>query len=514
MRDLHVWLLSALLAAIGLVLAFYKVERLGLPLNPGTDAPVWTVEARIKLDAKGAVKAEFTLPDRPPGFWVLDEDFISSNFGLVIEGAATSRRAKWAIRRASGDKTLYYRLTLYQDDAANLERTGPTPPFPGRPDYPEPQKSAIEAVLDQVRSESADISTFTQELLIRLSSDSDDENIDLLRNSAPSPEQWAEQIVQILAGARIPARLVWGLRLYEGMRHGKLEPMLEVHNSSQWLAFDPATGRRGFPDRFLLWRVGNAPLVDVSGGDNVRVEFSAASRMSDIVSVAQQRGRAMGSRVMEFSLFSLPVATQNIYRVLLTIPLGVALLVLLRNVVGIQTFGTFMPILIALAFRETDLLWGVSLFIVLVSVGLLIRFYFEKLKLLLVPRLASVVIVVILLMVAISILSHKLGLDQGLSVALFPMVVLAMTIERMSIVWEEHGPADAIVMGLGSLAVACAAYVVMQDRTLQYLVFVFPELLLVLLSITLLLGRYKGYRLTEFWRFRFMLRDRHDDDTP
>jgi hypothetical protein len=244
------------------------------------------------------------------------------------------------------------------------------------------------------------------------------------------------------------------------------------------------------------------------------VEFSAASRVSDLVSVARQRGRAMGSRVMEFSLFSLPVATQNIYRVLLTIPLGVALLVILRNVVGIQTFGTFMPILIALAFRETDLLWGVSLFIVLVSLGLLIRFYFEKLKLLLVPRLASVVIVVILLMVAISILSHKLGLEQGLSVALFPMVVLAMTIERMSIVWEEHGPTDAIVMGLGSLAVACAAYVVMQDRTLQYLVFVFPELLLVLLSITLLLGRYKGYRLTEFWRFRFMRNDRRDDDTP
>ena len=252
----------------------------------------------------------------------------------------------------------------------------------------------------------------------------------------------------------------------------------------------------------LVCSVGNASLVNVSGGDNVRVEFSAASRMSDIVSVAQQRGRAMGSRVMEFSLFSLPVATQNIYRVLLTIPLGVALLVLLRNVVGIQTFGTFMPILIALAFRETDLLWGVSLFIVLVSVGLLIRFYFEKLKLLLVPRLASVVIVVILLMVAISILSHKLGLDQGLSVALFPMVVLAMTIERMSIVWEERGAADAMRAAAGSLLVASVAYLAMGMDWLEHLIFTFPELLLVVLAIVILMGRYTGYRLTELTRFK------------
>lgn len=511
MRDLHVWVLSAVLAFVGLALASYKVDRLGLPLNPGTDAPVWTVEARIKLRAEGAVKAEFTLPRDPPGFWVLDEDFISSNFGLVTEATGANRRAKWAIRRASGEKVLYYRLTLYEDEDANLERKGPSPPYPERPDYPEPKKSAIETLLEQVRSESADIATFTQELLTRLSTDSDNENIGLLRDSAPTPSEWAKQIVEILAGARIPARLVWGLRLYEGMRHGKLEPMLEVHNSREWLAFDPSTGRQGFPSRYLLWRVGNAPLVSVSGAQDMGVEFSAASRMSDLVSVAQKRGRSMGSRVMEFSLFSLPVATQNIYRVLLTIPLGVALLVILRNVVGVQTFGTFMPILIALAFRETKLVWGLSLFITLVSLGLLIRFYLANLKLLLVPRLASVVIVVILLMAAISILSHKLGVEQGLSIALFPMVVLAMTIERMSIVWEEHGPTDAIGMGLGSLGVASAAYLVMQNRTLEYLVFVFPELLLVLLALTLLLGRYKGYRLTELWRFRSMLTEKGDD---
>jgi hypothetical protein len=494
------------LATLGLSLAYYKVERLGLPLNPGSDAPVWTVEARVAFKAGGAaVKAELALPKNPPGFLVLDEDFISGNFGLATESDGPNRKAKWAVRRASGSKVLYYRLTLYEDDDANAERRGPKPAFPARPDYPELKRSAIEAVLDQVRSESADIATFTQELLLRLNSDDTDENIELLRDVAPSPAEWATQAVEILAGARIPARLIWGLRLREGLRHGELEPMLEVHNSRQWLAFDPHTGRPGFPNKFLVWRVGNAPLVRLSGGTGIKAEFSALSRVSDLVSVAQQRGRVMGSRVMEFSLFSLPVATQNIYRILLTVPLGAALLVLLRNVVGLQTFGTFMPILIALAFRETKLAWGVALFTILVSLGLLIRSYLATLKLLLVPRMASVVIIVILLMTLISIISHKLGLEQGLSIALFPMVVLAMTIERMSIVWEEHGPSDAIFQGLGSLAVACLAYLVMQNRMLQYLVFVFPELLLVLLAMTLLLGRYKGYRLTELWRFRAAL---------
>ena len=111
-------------------------------------------------------------------------------------------------------------------------------------------------------------------------------------------------------------------------------------------------------------------------------------------------------------------------------------------------------------------------------------------------------IVVVLIMAAISVLTEKLDASAGLSIALFPMVILTMTIERMSIVWEEDGPKDAIQQGLGSLGVAMLAYLAMFNEPVKYLTFTFPELLLVLLAGTLLLGRYTGYRLVELWRFK------------
>jgi hypothetical protein len=184
------------------------------------------------------------------------------------------------------------------------------------------------------------------------------------------------------------------------------------------------------------------------------------------------------------------------------IPIGALVMVLMRNVVGIDAFGTFMPVLIALSFRETQLLWGTILFVLLVAMGLSIRFLLERLRLLLVPRLSAVLIVVVLLMMIISIVSHKLGMETGLSVALFPMVIIAMTIERMSIVWEERGAGDAMRAGLGSLVVACLAYLAMGMEWLEHLIFTFPELLLLVLAIVVLLGRYTGYRLTEIMRFK------------
>nr|MBC8457983.1 hypothetical protein [Deltaproteobacteria bacterium] len=194
--------------------------------------------------------------------------------------------------------------------------------------------------------------------------------------------------------------------------------------------------------------------------------------------------------------------TQAVYHVLLLVPVGAFLLVILRNVVGLKTFGTFMPVLIALAFRETELLWGLVLFSIIIALGLSIRLYLEHLKLLVVPRLASVLIIVVLLMAVLSVLTHKLGMERGLSVALFPMVIITMTIERMSILWEELGPVETLKQGIGSMIAASITYLVMSMKYIDHVIYVFPVLLLLLLAGTILLGRYTGYRLLELRRFK------------
>jgi hypothetical protein len=185
-------------------------------------------------------------------------------------------------------------------------------------------------------------------------------------------------------------------------------------------------------------------------------------------------------------------------------------MLLLRNLVGIKTFGTFMPVLIAISFKWTSLFAGIVLFVLVVSMGLLVRAYMERLKLLLVPRLTAVLIVVVLIMALVSVVSNRLGLEVGLSIALFPMIIMTMTIERVSVAWDERGPGYALKMAAGSLVIASLAYLVMSWPPLEHLIFVFPELLLVLLGLTLILGRYSGYRLTELTRFKALARPKEE----
>lgn len=508
MRGAHVKILALLLISLGIFLCWFKVTRLGLPLVPTEKADVWTVEARIEFKARRdvAVKVQFFIPRQPSGFTVVDENFVSGNYGLTTEDDGEHRIAQWAVRQVRGYQVLFYRIHLSKDTSVQLlPAASPAIPVINAPVMPEALQSAAKGLMNDVLSKSADAKSFVRALLVRLNAPTNDPNVMLLRQGIEDSEQWVGRLVDLLATTQVAARMTRVLILKDGISHGALTPWLEVFDGKQWVALDPNTGEPGMPENSVLWHVGSEPILDISGGTNAKVEYSVTERAQDRTLVAEQRARQMGSRLMEYSLFSLPVSAQNVYRILLMVPVGAFLIVILRNVVGLRTFGTFMPILIALAFRETELIWGMVLFCILVAMGLLIRFYLEYLKLLLVPRLASVLIIVILLMAVISIFSHKLGFDRGLSVALFPMVILAMTIERMSLVWEELGPAEALIQGFGSLMVAAMGYLCMSSRYLEHLVFVFPELLLVVLALTLLLGRYTGYRLTELWRFRAAL---------
>ena len=500
MSRVHLYVLSALLTLTGLAVFGYKAVILGFPLVPDEQADVWTLQVRFTIEARdGPVRAVLQIPKDPSGFTILDENFVSRGYGLTLRERPTGREAVWTIRRATGRQTLYYRAVVVPGARGP---DGGAPSRPSAPELEEPYQIALEALAADVYRRSADVPSFTSELLRRLNAEEPGESAALLLERGRSIGQVASMARTVLATVGTPARVVYGLTLADRERYATFEPWLEVWDDDRWLAFHPRTGEQGLPDRFFVWWRGTRPLIDVTGAANPEVLVSVWQTVADALAIAQRRGDLLDSPFVRYSLLNLPIQTQAVYAVMLLVPVGALILVLLRNVVGVRTFGTFLPVLVALAFRETQLLVGVVLFVLLVTLGLILRFYIERLRLLLVPRLAAVLILVVLLVAAVSVFSHRLGIEPGLSVALFPLVIITMAIERMSIVWEERGPAEAITEGLGTLAVAALSYLVMFLDPVEHLVLVFPELLLLILAATLILGRYRGYRLLELFRFR------------
>jgi hypothetical protein len=502
LNRLHLFFLALLFTMIGLGLFFYKAVMLDFPLVPEENSYTWNIEAHIGFNAgRKPVKVSLFLPQNTNHFTIVNENFISRGYGINTMTKNVNRIASWSIRRTTGPQDLYYsamvrRVNKKKKSAAMI------PPEIENPNFEGAYLEAAESLIAEIREKSADTGSFVAELLKHINDPLPDYNVSLLLGKQVSIPKRIDLAVRLFSKAGIPARSVHGILLREHARNIPLTHWLEVYDNNDWQFYDPVSGDAGIGNDFLVWWRGEEPLTTLEGGKNLSIMLSTLLIQEGAIYSAVERERIKKPLLLKFSLFELPIQTQAVYRILLMVPVGAFLLVILRNVVGLKTFGTFMPVLIALAFRETELFYGILIFTILIALGMSIRLYLEHLKLLLVPRLASVLIVVILLMVALSILTHELGLGRGISVALFPMVILTMTIERMSVEWEEVGPIEAIQQAVGSLVAATLAYLVMTIRYVEHLVFVFPELLFVLLALTLLMGRYSGYRLFELRRFR------------
>ncbi|MCB1627919.1 MAG: UUP1 family membrane protein [Xanthomonadales bacterium] len=510
MKKTQLYLLALILAAIGLGWATYKWQVLKFPLQPDAEVQVWTIQARAEFQAHGGPNTvQLQLPGRGvsdvPDFLVLEERLISRSYGEQITKSRSGRQVNWSVRRARGEQVLYYVATVVRDDHEWVDQSRPR--LADAPTLSEAQDAALDAIFDEVKAESADIATFAQALLRKLLIDNDSDEARLLLASHSSLNDKAEFLASALAIRKIPARVVHGLMLGESTAFAEPLPLLQVHNEQRWVTLDLRDGSEGLPENYFLWSRSGKPLLAVESDSRPQLSFSVQYNLADAMVMAKRRSEVRNRDLIDYSLLGLPLDAQSTYRILLMVPIGAFIMLLLRNIVGVKTFGTFMPVLIALAFRETQLIGGVALFTVVVGLGLLVRFYLERLRLLLVPRLTAVLILVVMLMALVSIVSNRMEIQVGLSVALFPMVIMAMTIERMSIAWDERGSSYALKEGIGSLMTACLAYLAMTWDTLEFLIFVYPELLLVLLAVTLLIGRYSGYRLTELLRFRALAVD-------
>ncbi|MBY0269683.1 MAG: UUP1 family membrane protein [Burkholderiales bacterium] len=503
MKRVHLYSLTAVLCAVSLSMFYYKVVYLGFPTMPEQRSEVWRIEAAIEFEASGGpAKVTLQLPQHIAPWVLVDQSFVSRGYGLTTELHDEGQRAIFSTREAQGTQTLYYRATVlrsrHPDAVAEPRPVLPKPRFEGA------ELVAAQAIVASALQQSADEPTHAALILKRLQEARPGDEASVLLGREPSKKRLVNVAVDLLRLADIPSRVVNGVALSPERRNAGFVHWLEVYHKGAWTSIHIGEPRTDALDYYLPWWRGRLPFVSVEGGDRAHQTVTTSRAYELSMRVAMSEQRTLEQRLLGFSLFTLPLQAQALYRTILVIPVGILLLVALRNIVGIKTFGTFMPVLIAIAFRQTGLGWGIVFFSIVVALGLAVRFYLEHLKLLLVPRLAAVVTVVVLLLAVLSVLSYKLGLDRGLSVGLFPIVILTMTIERMTVVWEERGAGEALQQAAGSLLVGVLCYLVMHAAYIEHLTFVFPELLLIVLAAILLLGRYTGYRLVELRRFKVL----------
>lgn len=515
MAKLQIWFVVGVLMALAGGLITYKVKVLDFPLVPDQELSEYYIEARINFTGgRGPVSVKAALPSSSDRFALIETGALAAGFGVIEQQDTTGSAVLFEKRSAPGPQTVFYRARGFLLDSTDVSRNQDialeaTSPFTSDlrrralRTEPTPFLIALDEIIELANARSADDESFVRSLSLILA-DRRDERVETIVEDAPFDLREPERLlVTMLNASEIPARRVTGLIVGGEARASTPVTVAEAYFDGQWQRISPRTGKVEDNRVFIPFAFEEAPLVNGTGTtDEPSISFSVRSVINNKLEQALWSSEAEAPLISWMSLFSLPLDTQLVFKVIFLLPLGALVIAFLRQMIGLSTFGTFMPVLIALSFREIGLWNGIFLFCGIIAIGLGLRAYFSKLHLLLVPRLTAVLAIVTLLMALIALVATATNIPIGLSISLFPLVILTMTIERMSIMWEEVGARAALIRGFGSLLAAVISYMIISNKSIEYLTFVFPESLLFVVGLAILLGSYNGYKLSEFMRFK------------
>jgi len=306
--------------------------------------------------------------------------------------------------------------------------------------------------------------------------------------------------VALARAAGIPARLVGGLILENGSKRTSHQ-WVEVFVAGHWVPFCPTNGHfASLPQNYLTLYRGDEVLFKHSSDVNFGYDFVTSSRQ--VPSAAVKTRFQLVNVWALFDRLKLPFALLS---TVLMLPMGALVVVLFRNVIGMPTFGTFLPALIAAAATETGIVWGiVGVLLVVLAVGGL-RLALKRFELLHSPTLAILLAGVTASMLTVSLSAERLGIEPLTRISFFPIAVLAICAERFYTSLTETGTRPALQELGGTILVVWACFVVMSSTALQVILIGFPEALLLVVSANLYLGRWTGIRISEYVRFRRLL---------
>lgn len=187
---------------------------------------------------------------------------------------------------------------------------------------------------------------------------------------------------------------------------------------------------------------------------------------------------------------------------LMLLPVAALAVCVARNVIGLNTFGTFTPALLGLALREVGFGFGVVLLAFVLVPGWWFRQFVERLNLLPVPRSALMLTLLCVVMLFGLIGADATGLQAGRFVTLLPLVILTGMLERFWTSLEEESSGNAVSTLTSTLACAGVVALLTGIPALSRWMMNHPETLGMVMAGQILIGRYTGYRLNELYRYR------------
>lgn len=460
------------------------------------------------------------LPANDERQFVMDEKVLAPNLVFVDEETSAGRVGRWTAGASTQRREIRYEARL-SVDGVSFEIPADLPlPLEDTPGFSEElaETAAVQVNNPEIRQLWSDIHPGKATVLATLRAIHDfttheiegaefkgyTDALTALRLRQASCNGKSRLFVALARLNKLPARLVGGIILNSGSKKTSHQ-WVEVMIKGQWVPFDPLNDHfASIPSHYLGLYRGDEALFTHTSNINFDYMFTiSTARTIGFETVSPVSGRKPTAWLPQ--LFDEIGLDPGLMGALLLFPVTALLISIVRNIVGISTFGVFLPMLVGAACRFTGLAVGLLGFFAIVVLTGLLRTPLRRLNLMQIPRISALVTIVTVLVTGIALLTyHHVG-SQATMLVLFPVIIMSFTAERITSAMEHEPLAEIAKDLVSTTAMIILCFLLFSSMLLESLVLVFPELLLAVLGLQVAVGRWTGIRVTEFIRFRRLM---------
>ena len=191
----------------------------------------------------------------------------------------------------------------------------------------------------------------------------------------------------------------------------------------------------------------------------------------------------------------------NTIILVLLLPLLATIIAFVRHVIGLPSIGIFVPVALSITFISTGITAGLILIVSILLASSIARIFLKRVQLMQMPKVALSMFVVSLFIFLTLAVSAGTGLLVVRQISIFPVLLLILLSERVTQLHLERSPKETFNITFVTLVMGILGYLLLSYDGLRDTVLLYPEVVLLLIPANILIGRYFGLRLTEYYRF-------------
>lgn len=196
----------------------------------------------------------------------------------------------------------------------------------------------------------------------------------------------------------------------------------------------------------------------------------------------------------------LGIPANTIFLILL-IPVFATLWAFVRVVLGLQTLELLVPIALAFALVSVGVTVGLVIFIAILLASYVSKMLLKRVSIMFFPKRAlSMTLLAFFVFAALTVVAaFDIGTVQKLSI--FPVLMITLLGDSVVTLQLYKRVAETISITVITIGLGLLGFVIATSATVFNTVILHPEIVLLTVPANIMIGRYFGLRLTEYFRF-------------